>query len=224
MEKGVISHLKGSHFCKSIVFLICYIFLVQSCIWMMPPPSIRHYPADPISPVEKRQGILPDVADVSAETLSATTLGSLRPGARLNLEKALTLNTRLGGHLVSGHVDGIGRVVSSSKDGRSIRFGIEAPTALAHYIAKKGSICVDGTSLTVNAVNGSRFESNVVPHTLVETIMSGYRVGTLVNLEVDLIARYLERLLSDTSGTQPNKEQGLTLETMVRYGFNPKPR
>jgi len=163
-------------------------------------------------------------ADVSAETLSATTLGSLRPGARLNLEKALTLNTRLGGHLVSGHVDGIGRVVSSSKDGRSIRFGIEAPTALAHYIAKKGSICVDGTSLTVNAVNGSRFESNVVPHTLVETIMSGYRVGTLVNLEVDLIARYLERLLSDTSGTQPNKEQGLTLETMVRYGFNPKPR
>jgi riboflavin synthase len=134
-------------------------------------------------------------ADVSRETLSLTSLHLLQPGSRVNLEKALTLNTRLGGHLVSGHVDGLGRVVERWGDARSIRFAIEAPAELAKYIAHKGSICVDGISLTVNAVRGAVFELNIVPHTLQETIMGDYQAGTRVNLEVDLIARYLERLM-----------------------------
>ena len=134
-------------------------------------------------------------ADVSRESLSLTTLQDLKPGSRVNLEKALTLNTRLGGHLVSGHVDGIGRITERREDARSIRFAIEAPAELAKYIAHKGSICIDGVSLTVNAVNGSLFELNIVPHTLQETIMDEYKVGSRVNLEVDLIARYLERLM-----------------------------
>ncbi len=134
-------------------------------------------------------------ADVSRETLSLTSLGDLASGGRVNLEKALTLNTRLGGHLVSGHVDGLGKVIERHDDARSVRFVIEAPAELARYIAHKGSITVDGVSLTVNAVNGARFELNIVPHTLRETIMDGYRSGTHVNLEVDLLARYLERLL-----------------------------
>jgi len=159
------------------------------------------------------------LADVSAETLALSTLGSLRPGAALNLEKALTLNTPLGGHLVSGHVDGIGQVLSRRPDGRSTRLEIEAPQPLARYIAQKGSICVDGVSLTVNAVYGSRFELNIVPHTLAQTIMADYRAGTRVNLEVDLIARYLERLLSAGEVTDSNAEAGLTLETLARHGF-----
>ena len=134
-------------------------------------------------------------ADVSRETLSLTSLGDLASGGRVNLEMALTLNTRLGGHLVSGHVDGLGKVIERHDDARSVRFVIEAPAELARYIAHKGSITVDGVSLTVNAVNGARFELNIVPHTLRETIMDGYRPGTHVNLEVDLLARYLERLL-----------------------------
>ena len=134
-------------------------------------------------------------ADVSRETLSLTSLGQLAPGSRVNLEKALTLASRLGGHMVSGHVDGLGQVVERHDDARSVRFAIEAPQALARYIANKGSITVDGTSLTVNAVQGRRFELNIVPHTLHETIIDGYDVGRQVNLEVDLIARYLERLV-----------------------------
>ena len=103
-------------------------------------------------------------------------------GSRVNLEKALTLSTRLGGHLVTGHVDGIGKVVERSDDARSVRFIIEAPTELARYIAHKGSICVDGTSLTVNGVEGARFDLNIVPHTLEETIMGDYVAGSRVNL------------------------------------------
>ncbi len=134
------------------------------------------------------------LADVSRETLSLTTLGALKPGDRVNLEKALTLASRLGGHLVSGHVDGLGSVIERHDDARSVRFTIEAPAELAKYIAHKGSITVDGTSLTVNAVNGRCFELNIVPHTLQETIIEGYLPGRRVNLEVDLVARYLERL------------------------------
>lgn len=160
------------------------------------------------------------IADVSVETLSMSTLGSLKPGEVLNLEKALTLNTPLGGHLVSGHVDGIGQVLSRQQEGRSIGFEIEAPQQLARYIAQKGSICVDGVSLTVNAVNGSRFQLNIVPHTLEKTIMAGYRAGTRVNLEVDLIARYLERLLLGDKAANPGSGGGLTLETLARYGFH----
>lgn len=151
-------------------------------------------------------------ADVSRETLSLTSLGRLRPGSPVNLEKALTLATRLGGHLVSGHVDGLGRVLERHDDARSVRFRMKAPDELARYIAHKGSITVDGTSLTVNAVDGSCFELNIVPHTLKETIMGGYAVGTEVNLEVDLIARYLERLLlGEQAAVAGTKEVDLAL-------------
>ncbi len=135
-------------------------------------------------------------ADVSKETLDKTGLLHYQIGQKVNLEKALTPTTRLGGHLVSGHVDGIGEVVLREPAGRSEHFQIKAPDELAHYIAQKGSICVDGTSLTVNSITGSVFDLNIVPHTLQQTVMGEYQAGTQVNLEVDLIARYLERLLT----------------------------
>ncbi|OGI44752.1 MAG: riboflavin synthase subunit alpha [Candidatus Muproteobacteria bacterium RBG_16_64_11] len=134
-------------------------------------------------------------ADVSAETLAHTTFSTLTAGARVNLEKALAAGARLGGHLVSGHVDGVGMIVERASDGGSLRLTIEAPDGLAKYIARKGSICVDGVSLTVNAVHGARFELTIVPHTLIATALDDCAVGQRVNLEVDLIARYLERLL-----------------------------
>ncbi|MGB0712132.1 MAG: riboflavin synthase [Gammaproteobacteria bacterium] len=155
-------------------------------------------------------------ADVSGETLNCTTLGDLRPGARVNLEKAMTPSTRLGGHLVSGHVDGVGEVVERAADGRSERFRLKAPEGLARYIAAKGSICVDGVSLTVNAVDGAHFELNIVPHTLAETTIDQFQAGSRVNLEVDVIARYLERLLQGASGDEPG---GLTMEFLARHGF-----
>ncbi len=134
-------------------------------------------------------------ADVSVESLSLTSLKDLQAGDEVNLEKALTPSTRLGGHLVSGHVDGMGRVVERTEDARSVRFVIEAPSDLAKYIAMKGSITIDGVSLTVNGVDGRNFEINIVPHTIEQTIIRHYQPGRQVNLEVDLIARYLERLL-----------------------------
>ena len=134
------------------------------------------------------------IADVSVETLSLTTIEHWKVDARINLEKAMQASDRFGGHIVSGHVDGIGEVVSLHEDARSWRFTIKAPANLAKYIAQKGSITVDGTSLTVNAVNGSEFELNIVPHTMIHTVISDYQAGSKVNLEVDLIARYLERL------------------------------
>ena len=135
------------------------------------------------------------VADVSVETLTLTTIEHWKMGNRINLEKAMQATDRFGGHIVSGHVDGIGEVVSLHEDARSWRFRIRAPRELAKYVAHKGSITVDGTSLTVNHVEGAEFELNIVPHTMTHTIMGDYRVGTKVNLEVDLVARYLERLL-----------------------------
>ncbi|HOP16128.1 MAG: riboflavin synthase [Gammaproteobacteria bacterium] len=158
------------------------------------------------------------VADVSRETLSLTSLGQLKAGGRVNLEKALTLSARLGGHLVSGHVDGLGSVVERHDDARSVRFAIAAPDDLARYIAHKGSITVDGTSLTVNAVSGSRFELNIVPHTLQETIMGDYAPGHRVNLEVDLVARYLERLLLGDNAAQP-QASAVDLAMLLRTGF-----
>jgi len=158
------------------------------------------------------------IADVSRETLSLTSLGQLKPGSPVNLEKALTLATRLGGHLVSGHVDGLGTVVERHDDARSVRFAFESPAELARYIAHKGSITVDGTSLTVNAVDGCRFELNIVPHTLQETIMDGYVAGRRVNLEVDLVARYLERLLLGEKASEPG-EGGIDFATLARSGF-----
>lgn len=157
-------------------------------------------------------------ADVSRETLSLTSLGNLARGSKVNLEKALTLQTRLGGHLVSGHVDGLGEVVNRHDDARSVRFSIRAPDHLAKYIAMKGSICIDGTSLTVNKVDGSTFELNIVPHTLQETIMADYRSGTRVNLEVDVIARYLERLLLGEQAAQPTAT-GITEAFLAEHGF-----
>ena len=135
--------------------------------------------------------------DASNETLALTTLGALRSGDAVNLEKALRLSDRLGGHLVSGHVDGVGRIVSIEPDARSQRWLIEAPTELARYIAAKGSICVDGVSLTVNTVESARFSVNLIPHTVEVTTFAQRKPGDRVNLEVDMMARYLERLLQE---------------------------
>jgi len=157
--------------------------------------------------------------DVSRESLDRTSLGSLSAGSEINLEKALAVGDRLGGHFVSGHVDGLGKVTARQESARSVQFRFEVPAGLERYIAEKGSICIDGTSLTVNNVShvsGEQvnwFEVNIIPHTMQETIMSGYKIGTEVNLEVDLIARYLERLLP------ANKTSGITRETLLENGF-----
>lgn len=161
-------------------------------------------------------------ADVSGETLRRTMIGSLAVNDAVNLEKALTLETRLGGHLVSGHVDGIGTVMSRKEDSRSVQFTIEAPAELARYIAVKGSICIDGVSLTVNAVDGAAFELNIVPHTLSATTLGEYRAGRQINLEVDLVARYLERLLLGESAAQPGSSGQITRELLESCGFTGK--
>ncbi len=159
--------------------------------------------------------------DVSRETLDCTSLGSLSAGSQVNLEKSLAVGDRLGGHFVSGHVDGLGKVVARQQSARSVIFRVEVPAELDRYIAEKGSICIDGTSLTVNNLNRhphaggdpiNWFEVNIIPHTLQHTIMHNYRIGTQVNLEVDLIARYLERLL-------PHQATGITRETLLNNGF-----
>lgn len=134
-------------------------------------------------------------ADVSPETLSLTSLGTKDAGDFVNLETSLTLQTALGGHLVSGHVDGVGQIERIVEDARFWRVTIAAPENLARYIAMKGSICVDGTSLTVNQVEGANFELTIIPQTWEETVFSEYQIGSPVNLEVDVIARYLERLM-----------------------------
>jgi riboflavin synthase len=144
-------------------------------------------------------------ADLSRETLSLTTAGGWSSGTPVNLEKALTAGQSLGGHYVTGHVDGAGRVLSRHDDARSVRVEFEVPPDLARYVARKGSICVDGVSLTVNGAAGNRFDVNLVPHTLEVTILGSYRPGTRVNLEVDIIARYLERLVTSR---QPEVGQG----------------
>ncbi len=134
-------------------------------------------------------------ADVSNETLSLTTLGGLQDGAAVNLEPALRAGDPLGGHLVSGHVDGIGRLVALAQDARSWRMRFETPPALARYVARKGSIAIDGVSLTVNEVEGSQFGVNIIPHTFEVTTLGGFAPGRAVNLEVDQVARYVERLV-----------------------------
>lgn len=158
-------------------------------------------------------------ADVSVESLNFTTLGNLKPGSRVNLEKALTPETRLGGHIVSGHVDGVGEVVSLEQDARSWRFRLRAPAALAKYIAHKGSICIDGTSLTVNTVDGAEFELNIIPQTMAETIFGEYQPGSPINLEVDVIARYLERLVLGDAAAEPGSLGGLTAEKLGEHGY-----
>jgi riboflavin synthase len=133
-------------------------------------------------------------ADVSNETLALTTLGDLEAGAAVNLERSLLPNTRLGGHLVAGHVDGLGRVAEIRDDGRSQRWRFTAPRPLLRYIATKGSVAVDGVSLTVNDVDDAGFEVNLIPHTVAHTAFAAKRVGDAANIEVDTIARYVERL------------------------------
>jgi len=158
-------------------------------------------------------------ADVSRETMDNTSVPQWKIGQRVNLEKALTPQTRLGGHIVSGHVDGVGEVISRHPDARSERFRIRASRSLAKYVAHKGSITIDGTSLTVNKVDGAEFELNIVPHTLKQTIMDSYKSGTSVNLEVDVLARYLERLMLGEKAAEKSGESGVTLEFLAKNGF-----
>jgi riboflavin synthase len=135
-------------------------------------------------------------ADVSRETLSLTTLGEWTTGSKVNLEKALVAGQALGGHYVTGHVDGVGQVLSRHDDARSVRMEFRVPPELARYVARKGSICIDGVSLTVNGVDADRFDVNLVPHTLEVTTLGLLRAGSRVNLEIDIIARYVERLVA----------------------------
>lgn len=151
-------------------------------------------------------------ADVSAETLARTTLGLMQPGEAVNLESSLRLGETLDGHLVYGHVDGVGRVVELVDDARSLALTIELPRGLGRYVAVKGSVAVDGVSLTVNTVAGDRFSVNIIPHTREITVISRYAHGTPVNIEVDMIARYLERL--QTAGGD-----GISREMLRRHGF-----
>ena len=138
-------------------------------------------------------------ADVSVETLSCTTFNEFETGEKVNFEKALLLSSRLSGHMVSGHVDGMGIIQKKTTDARSERFEIKFPAELGKYICKKGSICVDGVSLTINEVDEATFSVNIIPHTNEETIFSNYVEGKQVNLEVDIVARYMESLISHES-------------------------
>jgi len=155
------------------------------------------------------------VADVSTETIDCTCFKNYQAGQPVNLEKALLPTTRLGGHLVSGHVDGLGTIVERYDSARSVRFVIEAPKEIQHYIAAKGSITVDGVSLTVNKIEQNRFELNIVPHTLQETCMNNFKQGTQVNLEIDIIARYLERMLNKA----PESSSGVSESLLAQAGF-----
>ncbi len=157
------------------------------------------------------------VADVSNETLSHTCLVDTQIGTPVNLELALTPTTRLGGHIVSGHVDGVGTIIGKKTDGRSIRFTVQAPDNLAKFIAQKGSICINGISLTVNNVDGANFGINIVPHTLKETTLNDAVVGTKVNLEVDVLARYMERLMKGEAAAKPCS--AVTMELLQNSGF-----
>lgn len=151
--------------------------------------------------------------DVSTETLAVTTLGAIREGNKVNLEPALAMGERLGGHLVSGHVDGIGTVRSLQSDGRAWRFTVQVPRDITRYIARKGSVSIDGVSLTINEVSGDSFGITIIPHTFDETIISEYKVGSTVNIEVDMMARYLERLLG------ADEDGGITTEFLKAHGY-----
>ena len=150
--------------------------------------------------------------DVSTETLDVTGLGQLAVGSTVNLEPSLSLGDRLGGHLVSGHVDCVGRVRRRAADARSTRLTIEIPAGHSRYVAKKGSICVDGVSLTINEVSGNTFDLNIIPHTAENTIIGDFSVGDSVNIEVDMLARYLERLLDRDDGV-------LSMDFLRAHGY-----
>ena len=155
-------------------------------------------------------------ADVSNETMRCTALGTLGIGSLVNLEKAMLATDRFGGHIVSGHVDGVGQLLKIENEGQSIKMTFKMPLNLIKYVAAKGSICVDGTSLTVNEVKEDYFTVNVIPHTQDETISGSYKVGNNVNLEVDIIARYLERMSRDMN----NKVQEITESYLEEKGFS----
>ncbi|MEM7762931.1 MAG: riboflavin synthase [Pseudomonadota bacterium] len=153
-------------------------------------------------------------ADVSRETLDVTAFSQWTAGSRVNLEPSLAIGDRLGGHLVTGHTDAVGTLDARHTDARSVRMTIGVPAQLRRYIAKKGSVCIDGTSLTVNAVSDTGFEVNIIPHTAAETTLGDLREGDRVNIEVDLMARYAERLLSGDQADAP-----ISREFLARHGF-----
>ncbi|WP_299006408.1 riboflavin synthase [uncultured Shewanella sp.] len=160
------------------------------------------------------------VADISAETVALTGFYHYTVGEKVNLEKAVTPMTRLGGHMVSGHVDGIAQVDDRQLRGKAIEFWLSAPKELARYIAHKGSVTIDGVSLTVNEVAGHQFRLTIVPHTAAETTLIHLKVGDSVNLEVDLIARHLERLMQlSGDNTHSNEGDGVTMDLLARSGF-----
>jgi riboflavin synthase len=154
-------------------------------------------------------------ADVSVETVACTTLAELTPGHRVNLERALRLSDRLGGHLVSGHVDGVGTVVERTREGNASRFTFRVPTELSRYLVGKGSVAVDGISLTINAVAGDTFSLTIIPHTLVMTTLQTLAVGGRVNIETDIIGKYVERLLRGGEG----KESAIDRQFLAKHGF-----
>ncbi len=160
-------------------------------------------------------------ADVSKESITHTNIMNWKSGKSVNLEQALTLATRLGGHMVTGHVDGVGTIISRNEDARSVRFKVKAPAELSKYIAAKGSITIDGVSLTVNAIEDAAagatiFDLNIVPHTVQETVIKDYQAGHSVHLEVDVIARYLERMMQQTND-QP--KAGISQAFLAQNGF-----
>lgn len=159
--------------------------------------------------------------DVSPETLSCTTFDELVAGCSVNLEKALLPTTRLGGHLVSGHVDGVAKVSASRQEGRFQQIDFTVPADLSRFIAAKGSVCIDGVSLTVNKVSGQQFSVNIIPHTQEQTITSHYQLGSRVNIEVDIISRYLERLLSDVN--EVDSSTSIDESLLKRTGFISSP-
>lgn len=162
-------------------------------------------------------------ADVSNETLQRTGFANYQVGSKVNLEKAMLASTRFGGHMVSGHVDGVSEVLEINHNGNSIEYWLAAPHELAHYIAEKGSVTIDGTSLTVNAIaqdgNNTKFRLTIVPHTVKETIFETYQVGCKVNIEVDLIARYLERLLTKTEKHDYQSASSIDEAMLAKAGF-----
>ncbi len=156
-------------------------------------------------------------ADVSMETMNVTALGDLSAGSAVNLEPSISLGERLGGHLVSGHVDCVGAVIARESDARSVRLTIEVPKEYGRYLAKKGSVCVDGVSLTINEVSAQTFEANIIPHTAEETIIGDYAAGSAVNIEVDLLARYIERLLERDDIAE--EDAGISMDFLKAHGY-----
>ena len=162
-------------------------------------------------------------ADVSNETLALTTLGQYKRGTRVNLERALLPTSRLGGHIVSGHVDGVGELLELVDEGSSWKLLFRVPDSLGRYLARKGSVCVDGVSLTVNHVRDAEFTVNIIPHTQEQTIIYEYQVGRKVNIEVDLISRYLERLILKTGDLENTQDSAIDTDLLRKAGFMPEP-